>query len=194
MGQEHTVSWEGDTSPAHSRENDAMMYRVSREKLASVAYFAAVPALTIGKSGTLVAGVFGRRAGARVLPALVSLSILPYPAIWASTRPFGTPLVPALLKWLLTVIVIIAPPAGDVVAFPVDLQSYPANVFSFATAVAVFILRRKRRREGLLRPEYHAWRVSSCHLSLLHWFLTISSMNIALIFSWLVNIFLLVIL
>jgi hypothetical protein len=76
----------------------------------------------------------------------------------------------------------------------VDLQSYPANVFSFATAVAVFILRRKRRREGLLRPEYHAWRVSSCHLSLLHWFLTISSMNIALIFSWLVNIFLLVML
>ncbi|KAF7328429.1 Amino acid transporter-like protein [Mycena venus] len=176
--------------------------------LANVAYFAAVPAATIKTSGTLVAGlfftnVFGRHAGARVFPALVSLSafgnlmavllvttgmlegqsrvireiarqgILPYPAIWVSTRPFGTPLVPVLLKWLLTVIVIIAPPAGDAFAFLVDLQSYPANVFSFATAVGVFILRRKRKREGLPRHEYHAW-------------------NIALIFTCLVNVFLLV--
>ncbi|KAJ7207435.1 high affinity methionine permease [Mycena pura] len=169
--------------------------------LANVAYFAAVPAATIKTSGTLVAGlfftnVFGRHAGARVFPALVSLSafgnlmavlqgqsrvireiarqgILPYPAIWVSTRPFGTPLAPVLLKWLLTVIVIIAPPAGDAFAFLVDLQSYPANVFSFATAVAVFILRRRRKREGLPRHEYHAW-------------------NIALIFTCLVNVFLLV--
>ncbi|KAJ7477666.1 high-affinity methionine permease [Mycena latifolia] len=138
--------------------------------LANVAYFAAVPAATIKKSGTLVAGlfftnVFGRHAGARVFPALVSLSafgnlmavlqgqsrvireiarqgILPYPAIWVSTRL-------------------------------VDLQSYPANVFSFATAVAVFILRRRGKQEGLLRHEYHAW-------------------NIALIFTCLVNVFLLV--
>ncbi|KAF7345132.1 Amino acid transporter-like protein [Mycena sanguinolenta] len=169
--------------------------------LANVAYFAAVPADTIKQSGTLVAAlffsnVFGRHAGARVFPALVSLSafgnlmavlqgqsrvireiarqgILPYPAFWVSTRPFGTPLVPILLKWLLTVLVIMAPPASDAFAFLVDLQSYPANVFSFATAVAVFILRRKRRREGLLRHEFHAW-------------------NIALIFTCFVNVFLLV--
>ncbi|KAF7362932.1 Amino acid transporter-like protein [Mycena venus] len=169
--------------------------------LANVAYFAAVPAATIKKSGTLVAGlfftnVFGRHAGARVFPALVSLSafgnlmavlqgqsriireiarqgILPYPAFWVSTRPFGTPLVPVLLKWSLTVIVIIAPPAGDAFAFLVDLQSYPSNVFRFATAVGVFILRRRRIREGLPRHEYHAW-------------------NIALIFTCLVNVFLLV--
>ncbi|KAF8179715.1 amino acid/polyamine transporter I [Mycena galopus ATCC 62051] len=169
--------------------------------LANVAYFAAVPAATIKKSGTLVAGlfftnVFGQHAGARVFPALVSLSafgnlmavlqgqsrvireiarqgILPYPAFWVSTKPFGTPLAPVLLKWLLTVIVIIAPPVGDAFAFLVDLQSYPANVFSFATAIAVFILRRKRQQEGLPDHEYHAW-------------------NIALIFTCLVNVFLLV--
>ncbi|KAJ6534272.1 amino acid transporter [Mycena capillaripes] len=169
--------------------------------LANVAYFAAVPAATIKTSGTLVAGlfftnVFGRHAGARIFPALVALSafgnlmavlqgqsrvireiarqgILPYPAFWVSTRPFGTPLVPVLLKWILTVIVIVAPPAGDAFAFLVDLQSYPANVFSFATAIAVFILRRRRQHEGLPPHEFHAW-------------------NIALIFSCLVNVFLLV--
>ncbi|KAJ7844938.1 high affinity methionine permease [Mycena olivaceomarginata] len=169
--------------------------------LANVAYFAAVPAETIKKSGTLVAGlfftnVFGRHAGARIFPALVSLSafgnlmavlqgqsrvireiarqgILPYPAFWVSTRPFGTPLTPVLLKWILTVIVIIAPPAGDAFSFLVDLQSYPGNVFSFATAIAVFVLRRRRLRENQPDHEYHAW-------------------NIALIFSCLVNIFLLI--
>ncbi|KAK6992932.1 amino acid transporter-like protein [Favolaschia claudopus] len=169
--------------------------------LANVAYFAAVPGETIKKSGTLVAGlfftnVFGQHAGARVLPALVSLSafgnlmavlqgqsrvireiarqgILPYPAFWVSTRPFGTPFAPVALKWLLTVIVIVAPPPGDAFNFLVDLQSYPANVFSFATAIAVFILRRRRLREGQPPHEYHAW-------------------NIALIFSCLVNLFLLI--
>ncbi|KAJ7920185.1 hypothetical protein B0H13DRAFT_2268286 [Mycena leptocephala] len=201
-----------------------------------------------------------------VIREIARQGILPYPAIWVSTRPFGTPLVPVLLKWLLTVIVIIAPPAGDAFAFLVDLQSYPANrvfhswdfgptwaptwasnlaqvgtqvgaqnrswmssraqeldltsklanlgpnlelqlrltapvshqsgyltlqlgpptwpildqvedqvgtqvgpkkptvkhpnVFSFATAVAVFILRRRRKREGLPRHEYHAWNIA----------------------------------
>ncbi|KAK6992933.1 amino acid transporter-like protein [Favolaschia claudopus] len=169
--------------------------------LANVAYFAAVPGETIKESGTLVAGlfftnVFGQHAGARVLPALISLSafgnlmavlhgqsrvirevarqgILPYPAFWVSTRPFGTPLAPVGLKWLLTIIVIVAPPPGDAFNFLVDLQSYPANVFSFATAIAVFVLRRRRLREGQPPHEYHAW-------------------NIALIFAALVNLFLLI--
>ncbi|KAJ7664165.1 amino acid/polyamine transporter I [Mycena rosella] len=170
--------------------------------LANVAYLAAVPSATIKKSGTLVAGlfftnVFGRRAGARVLPALISLSafgnilvvlqgqarvireigrqgILPYPAFWVSTRPFGTPLVPILLQYVLTVIVIIVPPPGDAFVFlVVDLQSYPSNVSTFAIVVGVFILRRRRNREGLPRHGFHAW-------------------NIALVFSALVNVFLLV--
>ncbi|KAJ7302734.1 hypothetical protein DFH08DRAFT_977582 [Mycena albidolilacea] len=187
MGQEHTVSWEGDTSPARSRENNAMMYRVSREKLASVAYFAAVPALTIKTSGTLVAGVFGHRAGARVLPALVSLSILSYPAIWASTRPFGTPLASVLLKWLLTVIVIIAPPAGDAVAFLVNLQSYPANVFSFDTAVAVFMRGPASTRVSrLANIELPSLPASLVYNYFFH--------EYRLTFSWLVNVFLLVML
>jgi amino acid transporter len=45
----------------------------------------------------------------RVIREIARQGILPYPAFWVSTRPFGTPLVPVLLKWLLTVIVIIAP-------------------------------------------------------------------------------------
>jgi hypothetical protein len=43
--------------------------------------------------------------------------VLPYPAFWASTRPFGTPLGPYILKYGLTLIMIIAPPFGDAFNF-----------------------------------------------------------------------------
>jgi amino acid transporter len=105
--------------------------------LHSVAYIAAVPVAEAKKSGQLLAAkffaaVFGDYAGARVLPVFVALSafgnllsfalslsrvfreiarqgILPYSAFFASTKPFGTPAAPMLLKFVLTSIVIIGP-------------------------------------------------------------------------------------
>lgn len=46
-----------------------------------------------------------------------SQGVLPWPRFWASTKPFGTPLGPYFVKWLLTIIMILAPPAGDAFAF-----------------------------------------------------------------------------
>lgn len=43
--------------------------------------------------------------------------VLPYPRFWASTRPFGTTLGPYLVKYILTIIMIVAPPAGDAFNF-----------------------------------------------------------------------------
>ena len=43
--------------------------------------------------------------------------VLPYPAVWASTQPFGTPLAPYLLKYVLTLLMILAPPFGDAFDF-----------------------------------------------------------------------------
>jgi len=102
-----------------------------------VAYLAAVPVEEAKKSGQLLAAkffaaVFGDYAGARVLPVFVALSafgnlvsvalgqsrvfrevarqgILPFSAFFASTKPFGTPAAPMLLKFVLTSIVIIGP-------------------------------------------------------------------------------------
>ncbi len=157
-----------------------------------------MPLETIRSSGTILAGlffteVFGNHAGARVLPALVSLSsfgnilavlighariireigrqgVLPYPRVWASTRPFGTALVPLLVSWLLTVIVIIAPPAGDAFNFIVDLQSYPSNVFTLLSFAGLYIIRRRRAKAGLPGVGYRAWHVAivfSCAISVL---------------------------
>jgi len=99
--------------------------------------------------------------------------VLPYPRFWASTRPFNTPLGPYLLKWLLTVIVILVPPAGDAFNFIVNLQSYPHNVFTFLLALGLFFVRKRRKQIGAPPSEFRAW-------------------NVVLFFTMAVNVYLLV--
>ncbi|KDR67095.1 hypothetical protein GALMADRAFT_80163 [Galerina marginata CBS 339.88] len=168
--------------------------------LANIAYFAAIPKEQIRTSNQLTASlfftaVFGNSQAVTALSALVAISsfgnllavvigssrvirecgrqgVLPYPRFWASTRPFNTPLGPYLLKWILTVIVIIAPPAGDAFNFIVDLQSYPANAFIFLMSIGLFSVRKRRQSIGAPRTEFRAW-------------------NAVLVFTILVNIYLL---
>ncbi|PPQ77115.1 hypothetical protein CVT25_010809 [Psilocybe cyanescens] len=168
---------------------------------ANIAYFAAIPKQAIRTSNELTASlfftaVFGNSKAVTAMSALVAVSsfgnllaviigssriirecgrqgVLPYPRFWASTRPFNTPLGPYLLKWVLTVIVIIAPPAGDAFNFIVDLQSYPGNVFSFLMTLGLFFVRKRRASIGAPPTEFRAW-------------------NAVLVFAILVNIYLLV--
>ena len=105
--------------------------------------------------------------------------ILPFPRFWVSTRPFGTPLGPYFVKWLLTIIMIVAPPAGDAFNFSVlnsllnithpfstnvylvvDLRSYPDAIFYLAMAVGLYIIRYRRKKLGLPRPAFRAWDIS----------------------------------
>ena len=116
--------------------------------LCNVAYFAAVPKAAILKADTTTASlfftaVFGEQA-AKGLNMLVILSafgnlvtvligqsrlireigrqgVLPYPKFWVTTKPFGTPIGPYTLKWAMTVLMILAPPAGD--AFDFGMRS-----------------------------------------------------------------------
>ncbi|KAJ3529957.1 hypothetical protein NMY22_g8779 [Coprinellus aureogranulatus] len=168
---------------------------------ANIAYFAAIPKEDIRTSKELTASlfftaVFGNSRSITALSALVAVSsagnllavvigssriirecgrqgVLPYPRFWASTRPFNTPLGPYLLKWVLTVIVILAPPAGDAFNFIVNLQSYPDNVFRFLLTLGLWFVRKRRKEMGAPRGEFVAW-------------------NVVLVFTLLVNVYLLV--
>ena len=62
---------------------------------------------------------------ARILREVARQGLLPYPAFFASTKPFGTPLAPVVLKYALTVFVIVAVPGKDAFNFIIDLASYP---------------------------------------------------------------------
>ncbi|KAI6307374.1 hypothetical protein MCOR29_009718 [Pyricularia oryzae] len=155
--------------------------------LCNVAYFAAVSKSEFAASKEIAAAVFfttvfGRGGAETALNVLVLLSafgnllavligssrmireigrqgVLPYTEFWVSTRPFGTPLGPYLLKWAVTFIMIVAPPAGDAFQFVVSLKTYPDGVFHLAMAIGVYLIRRRRKRAGMGKTEFQAWDV-----------------------------------
>ncbi|KAG2126696.1 amino acid/polyamine transporter I [Suillus cothurnatus] len=92
----------------------------------------------------------------RVLREIARQGLLPYPRFFASTKPFGTPLAPVCLKYLLTVFVIVGLPARDAFNFLLDLSSYPNLVFNAATAIGLWLLRGRRRLAGLAPMKYRA--------------------------------------
>ena len=63
-----------------------------------------------------------RSSGIRDLTLVNRQGVLPFPRFWASTRPFGTPLGPYLIKWAMTILMILAPPAGDAFNFSMPIQ------------------------------------------------------------------------
>ncbi|XRM40976.1 hypothetical protein ABZX51_004278 [Aspergillus tubingensis] len=156
--------------------------------LANIAYFSAASKEEILNSNVTAASlffekVFGTSGASRALNVLVCLSalgnllavligqsrmlrecgrqgVLPFTEFWTSTRPFGTPLGPYFIKWALTVIMIIAPPAGDAFNFIVDLAIYPSNAFNFLLAIGILITRHRRQRLNLPPSGYRAWTIS----------------------------------
>ncbi|KAF2633274.1 amino acid transporter [Macroventuria anomochaeta] len=153
----------------------------------NIAYFAAVPKGVFIKSNEVAAAVFftkvfGKGAAETVLNVLVLLSafgnllavligqsrmirevgrqgVLPFTSFWVSTKPFGTPLGPYLLKWAVTMITIVAPPAGDAFQFVVSLKTYPEGMFHLALAVGLYLVRRRFKRVGRDRTDFRAWHV-----------------------------------
>ncbi|KAK3316876.1 amino acid permease-domain-containing protein [Apodospora peruviana] len=152
---------------------------------ANIAWFAAVPKADIAAAEQIVASlfftkVFGSGGAVRGLNFLIALSsfgnliavflgssrmirecgrqgVLPWPRFWASTKPFGTPLGPYVVKWALTILMILAPPAGDVFNFISDLSVYPTAFFHLIMGVGIYVVRYRRSRLRLPRAEFKAW-------------------------------------
>ncbi|CAM0142901.1 hypothetical protein VKS41_002524 [Umbelopsis sp. WA50703] len=137
--------------------------------LANVAYFAVVPKEVILNSNTVVAAefftrVFGQKAGGQALPVLIAISsfgstcamtftagrvimeaaregYLPYGQFFGRVSRFETPANAFIIHWVVTMILMLAPPAGDSYNFIVNLQSYPEWWFYGASVVGLVILR-----------------------------------------------------
>ncbi|CAG8951416.1 hypothetical protein HYFRA_00007331 [Hymenoscyphus fraxineus] len=137
--------------------------------LVNIAYFAAVPKEEILTSGRVLAAsffrnMFGPRAE-RVLSVFVALSafgnvlsvifsqgrlvqeigregILPWSRLWASNKPFNAPFMGLFEHWLVSVIIMLAPPPGDAYNFILNVISYPLaviNVFVGAALVHLYL-------------------------------------------------------
>ncbi|KAF8756933.1 Amino acid permease [Rhizoctonia solani] len=62
---------------------------------------------------------------ARMLREAGRQGVLPFATFWSRVGRFKTPYGPLLLKWALSVFLVVATPAGDTFAFLVDLSGYP---------------------------------------------------------------------
>ncbi|QPG75069.1 hypothetical protein FOA43_002409 [Brettanomyces nanus] len=152
--------------------------------LAITAYYAGVADITeIKESGNLIAAVyfekiFGTNSAVTAMSAFVAISafghlltvyishsrtlrecgrqgVLPYPRIWTSVKPLGTPLFPILVTFIVNLIVLLAPPPGDAYNFVVDLGSYSTYIFNAMLSFGLFKLRRHRSKIGLGYQEFH---------------------------------------
>lgn len=149
--------------------------------LANVAFLLVVPLDEVKKSGELIAAlfferVFGDTVGRRLLPLMVALSaagnvmvvtfamarlnqeigrtgLLPFSRLLSSTAPFGSPMGGLIVHYIPSLLVITIP-KGDVYSFILEVEGYPAQIFSFAIAFGLLWLRYKRPE--LHRP-YRAW-------------------------------------
>ncbi|KAJ5153656.1 Amino acid/polyamine transporter I [Penicillium coprophilum] len=156
--------------------------------LANIAYFSAATKEEILESKVVAAGVFfekvfgnGRATSAlnflicvsafgNLLAVLIGQSrmlrecgrqgVLPFTSFWTSTWPFGTPLGPYFVKWAFTVVMILAPPAGDAFNFVVDLGVYATSFFGSLLTIGLVVTRIRRVRLNLPEPEYKAWHVT----------------------------------
>ncbi|KAL4794095.1 amino acid permease-domain-containing protein [Aspergillus venezuelensis] len=152
---------------------------------ANVGFFAAVPLDELENSRLTTASLFfsklfddnGAVWGLNFLIALasfgnmiaviISLSrslrecgrqgVLRWTTFWASTKPFGTPLGPYAVIWGLTVLMILAVPAGDAFTFVNDLSTIPTAAFNLAMAVGLYIPRWRRSKSNLPEPEFKAY-------------------------------------
>ncbi|KAI5835476.1 amino acid transporter [Schizophyllum commune Tattone D] len=139
--------------------------------LANIAYFAAVPHEEIASSGRILAAsffrnVFGPKAE-RALSVFVALSafgnvmsvifsqgrlvqelgregILPWSNFFASNKPFDAPFTGLFEHWVVSVIIMLAPPPGDAYNFILNVISYPlaiVNVFVAGGLVHLYLHR-----------------------------------------------------
>ncbi|KAI0409560.1 high-affinity methionine permease [Xylaria palmicola] len=155
--------------------------------LCNIAYFSAVPKATFAQSkataaSVFFAAVFGKGRAQDALNALVLISAfgnllavligqsrlireigrqgaLPYTEFWVSTKPFGTPVGPYVIKWFVTLVFIIAPPAGDAFQFVVSLKTYPDGIFYVAMAIGLYIIRYRHKRLNREPPAFKAWDI-----------------------------------
>ncbi|KAJ5914766.1 hypothetical protein N7504_003649 [Penicillium tannophilum] len=141
--------------------------------LVNIAYFAAVPKEQMLESGTVVAAaffgnVFGKQAE-KVMSVFVALSafgnvlsvlfsqgrivqelgregVLPFSSLFASNWPFNSPAAGLFEHYIVSAIILLAPPPGDAYNFLLNLISYPLSIINvFVSGGLIYVYLNKTR-------------------------------------------------
>ncbi|ORY88632.1 high-affinity methionine permease [Leucosporidium creatinivorum] len=147
--------------------------------LVNVAFFAAVPKADIIASERLIASLFFERmfnaAAGRAVSVIIALSAignvlavlfgqgrinqelgregaLPFSRFFASNKPFNAPLAGLALQWAVSLVIMLAPPGGDIYSFLLNLISYPLNIFNALVALGLIIVNVRKEQYGWSSP------------------------------------------
>ncbi|CCF56060.1 hypothetical protein KAFR_0A06250 [Kazachstania africana CBS 2517] len=142
----------------------------------NIAYFAVVPKDKLVSSKLVLAAdffdiVFGgnaRKAAAafvglsalgnvlsvifsqgRIIQQLGREGVLPFSNFFASSKPFNSPGVGLFQHFIICVITILAPPAGDAYNFILNLISYPMNIINFAISCGLLWIYWQKRQGAI---------------------------------------------
>lgn len=145
----------------------------------NIAYFAIVPKEEILSSGRILAANYFRLAfgenAQKALSVFVALSalgnvmsvlfsqgrivqelgkegVLPFSRFFASSKPLHTPAAGLFTHWLVSIVIILAPPPGDAYNFILNLISYPLSVINTFVAFALIVLTLRRDHYGWYPP------------------------------------------
>ena len=136
--------------------------------LANIAYFLVVSKDDFRSSGVVIAGhffrnIFGEVIGENVLPLFIIISafgniaatsfaqarvnqelgrdgLLPFSRFFAGKNEWDSPTPGLFLHWLISVLVIIVPPPGEIYNFLVDIGGYPVSVISVSISLGLLYL------------------------------------------------------
>lgn len=136
--------------------------------LANIAYFLVVSKEDFRSSGVVIAGhffknIFGEVIGENVLPLFIIISafgniaatsfaqarvnqelgkdgLLPFSSFFAGGKRGDSQTPGLFLHWLVSVIVIVVPPPGEIYNFLVDIGGYPVSVISVAISFGLLYL------------------------------------------------------
>ncbi|KAI5821453.1 APA family basic amino acid/polyamine antiporter [Pyronema omphalodes] len=141
--------------------------------LVNIAYFSAVPKDEILTSGRILAASFFRNvfghAAETALSVFVALSafgnvlsvifsqgrivqelgregILPASSFFASNWPFNAPLAGLFEHWIVSVIIVLAPPPGDAYNFILNVITYPLSVVNFFVSAGLIYIYLNRSK------------------------------------------------
>lgn len=147
--------------------------------LVNLSYFIVIPKAEYKDSGVLIAGIFftkifGESTSSKILPILIALSNLGNIMAVSFSAPRITQalakehLIPfsstfksltnsMLSHWLLTVLVLILPPNGDIYQFIINVSSYPTTWVNIFVTLGLLYLHRNSDAEHWGKSEEHKW-------------------------------------
>ncbi|KDQ60375.1 hypothetical protein JAAARDRAFT_125853 [Jaapia argillacea MUCL 33604] len=105
--------------------------------------------------GTVLVILF---AYSRVIQDLGREGILPYSPIFASSKPFGSPLAGLATQTIVSSIIILASPPGDAYLFMLNMSSYSFVIFNTSISAGLLLLSTASFKSYQWNPPFRAYK------------------------------------